>query len=542
MSKQSSTAELHGLSDSDLVDLARSGSESAYGELWNRHAGAAKRLAYSTTKTFDADDIVAEAFTRIYGAIRNGGGPTNGFRPYLFTSVRNVAAGWGRNHKEDASEELEPQRSSPSSEEEALDRLDRSLSAEAFRSLPSRWQEALWYSEIEQMKPRYVAQVLGMSSSATRVLIFRAREGLRQAWVQGHLKRLDEDSPHRWVIERLGAYALGSTSARDTKKIEDHLASCTTCTVVASEADNLGGWLSFAVLPLIVGLKGSALYANEVRIGTTTSPSGPMPKAVTHASPSKVPPSPTPPPHTLPVAPASSMLGVGALIAIKAALTNATKATLVKSAIGVVVVSGVAVGGGAMLGVFSTTEHPQTTISLPTTTAEGASTTQAAQPFTARLSTESTLFLPQLAGTGMPGSIVTISNADATLTTIPVDQNGFWSTGQLTVEQQSGTLTAQVESTPGQVSSIDVDFSLDLPTVTSQLSADGRTRSVIVAGTPGAPIDVLTINNLNDSLAATNLDASGTWSTTFTVDPTVEAQAIVARYGAGDRYGLLATS
>ena len=49
----------------------------------------------------------------------------------------------------------------PATSEEAVDAaLDRSLTTTAFRSLPSRWQEVLWYTEIEQMKPAAVAPLL----------------------------------------------------------------------------------------------------------------------------------------------------------------------------------------------------------------------------------------------------------------------------------------------------------------------------------------------------------------------------------------------
>ena len=81
-------------SDDTLVERARNHDQRAYGELWVRHSAAAHAVARAYS-SLDPDDVVAEAFARILSAIRRGGGPSMGFRPYLLTSVRNVAHEWG---------------------------------------------------------------------------------------------------------------------------------------------------------------------------------------------------------------------------------------------------------------------------------------------------------------------------------------------------------------------------------------------------------------------------------------------------------------
>ncbi|WP_457819833.1 RNA polymerase sigma factor, partial [Staphylococcus aureus] len=65
-------------------------------ELWRQHHGAARRYAASLTRRFDPDDLVSEAFLRIFSAMQNGGGPTGALRPYLFVTIRNIAARWAR--------------------------------------------------------------------------------------------------------------------------------------------------------------------------------------------------------------------------------------------------------------------------------------------------------------------------------------------------------------------------------------------------------------------------------------------------------------
>ena len=91
--------------DDDLVIRSRAGDNEAFAELWRRHSDAGRRYAASVTSAFDADDLVAEAFTRVYRTLRNGYGPVRGFRGYLYTTIRNAAATWGRARQEVAVED-----------------------------------------------------------------------------------------------------------------------------------------------------------------------------------------------------------------------------------------------------------------------------------------------------------------------------------------------------------------------------------------------------------------------------------------------------
>ena len=68
----------------------------SYEELYVEHAPVAQRIALSMVPRDVADDIVAEAFARVLGAIRAGGGPGIAFRAYLLTAVRNTANDWLR--------------------------------------------------------------------------------------------------------------------------------------------------------------------------------------------------------------------------------------------------------------------------------------------------------------------------------------------------------------------------------------------------------------------------------------------------------------
>lgn len=246
--------------DAALIELTRKGDRAAYAELWERHAASGRTVARSYS-SLDPDDLVAESFTKIYSAILAGGGPTGAFRPYLFTTIRNTAAGWGRANHETTLETLESFEDPSTSESATLDALDRSATAQAFRALPTRWQEVLWYSEVENMTPQQIAPLLGMSANSTAALAYRAREGLRQSWIRVHLRNPANAPECQWSIDRLGTYTRGKLRARETTRLEAHLDDCARCTIVAAEAREVGSRLALVLLPLTAGIGGATAYS-----------------------------------------------------------------------------------------------------------------------------------------------------------------------------------------------------------------------------------------------------------------------------------------
>ena len=70
------------------------------------------------------------------------------------------------------------------------------------------------------MKPAEIAPLLGMKATAVAQLTFRAREGLREAWIQAHLRSVADGSDCQWTIEHLGAYSRANISRRDRAKVE----------------------------------------------------------------------------------------------------------------------------------------------------------------------------------------------------------------------------------------------------------------------------------------------------------------------------------
>lgn len=252
-------AAVHTLSDTELISLTRAGDPRAFAELWNRHHAAGRSFARTLCR-FDADDVVAESFARIFRATRAGGGPQAGFRSYLFTSIRNLVAEWARRDRETATLEPELLEDDRFSESSILATIDRDLTVRAFRTLPERWQQALWYSEVEGLTNIRVAELLALKPNAVAQLTRRAKEGLREAWIRAHLATAEPGSEHAWVIDRLAVRARHRLPGRDARRMEAHLDACAACTLVAAEAEQTASRLRVVLLPLLIAGAGAGAF------------------------------------------------------------------------------------------------------------------------------------------------------------------------------------------------------------------------------------------------------------------------------------------
>ena len=259
-------------SDAELIAASRTRDAEAFGALYERHAGAALVVARQhTDSAADADDVVADAFTAVWGALQRGSGPTEAFRAYLFTVVRRVASA-----RRDSGRRTQPTDDvavleagalpEADAAEPALAGLERSLVARAFASLPERWQAVLWHSEVEGLQPAQIAPLLGLTANSAAALAYRAREGLRQAYLQQHLNEpLAEDC--RAVSGKLGAYVRHGLGARDTRAVEAHLDECGRCRALVLELGDVSHGMRGVIAPLVLGLVGMGALGHVLPVG-----------------------------------------------------------------------------------------------------------------------------------------------------------------------------------------------------------------------------------------------------------------------------------
>jgi RNA polymerase sigma factor (sigma-70 family) len=259
-------------SDESLVERTRSGDQRAFAELWRRHYRSGARVARQFTSSLDADDLVSEAYTRIYQRVLAGGGPTGAFRPYLYTTIRNLASTWGAASKHVQVDDIADFEDPDTIDDPAALALDRTLTARAFRSLPDRWQSVLWYTEVEGMDPHEVAPILGMTANGVAALSYRAREGLRKAWLQAHINDATASGECHWTISRIGDHARKGLSSRDSERMAFHLATCAKCSIINEEVDEVGSRLALVMLPLLLGgVVGGALLATFGHAGSAVA-------------------------------------------------------------------------------------------------------------------------------------------------------------------------------------------------------------------------------------------------------------------------------
>jgi RNA polymerase sigma factor (sigma-70 family) len=250
-------------SDEQLIAAVRRGDRDSFAELWQRHSRSGLRVAAQFTSTLEPEDLVAEAYTRIYQAVISGGGPTGAFRPYLYTTIRNLASRTGAAYSDVNVEDIADFEDPDAVADPQSAHLDRTLTVTAFRSLPERWQTVLWYTEIEGMDPQEAAPLLGITANGVAALSYRAREGLRKAWLQAHISDATATGEHQWTIARLGDFARDGLTARDTERVTSHLATCRDCASIDEEVHHVSLNLAFVMLPVLLGgAVGAALLAS----------------------------------------------------------------------------------------------------------------------------------------------------------------------------------------------------------------------------------------------------------------------------------------
>lgn len=257
-------ADLSGKSDAELIAEVRAGKIASYGTLYERHAGAAHNLARQLARSSsEADDFVSEAFAKVLDTLRGGKGPDTAFRAYLLTALRHTAYDKTRKDKRvDLNEDMSDVGGAVGEaltvpfSDTAVAGLERSLAAKAFARLPERWQAVLWHTEIEQQSPAEVAPLLGLTANGVSALAYRAREGLRQAYLQVHLA---ENSAERCraSAEKLGAWTRDGLSKRERTQVENHLDECEKCRGLAAELADINGGLRGIIAPIVLG--GAAL-------------------------------------------------------------------------------------------------------------------------------------------------------------------------------------------------------------------------------------------------------------------------------------------
>ncbi|MDR3068829.1 MAG: sigma-70 family RNA polymerase sigma factor [Cellulomonas sp.] len=269
-------------SDAELLAAVRTGDGEAFGALYDRHAVAALAVARRYTNSdADAEDVVADAFTAVYNALRRGKGPAEAFRAYLFTVVRRVATVHRKHGRRvQATDDVATLEAGAvplaGADAPALAGFESTVVARAFATLPERWQLVLWHTEVEGLAPAQVAPLLGLSANSASALAYRAREGLRQAYLTEHLAG-GLDDRCRPVADKLGAYVRDGLGPRESRKVAAHLDECPRCAALYAELGDVNHGMRAIVAPLVLGIAGLGALDHLLPVGGGLAALGGLP-------------------------------------------------------------------------------------------------------------------------------------------------------------------------------------------------------------------------------------------------------------------------
>ena len=202
----------------------------AYTRTYQEHHS--RLVAYARTLTGDAwlaEDLTAEAHFRVWRRI-SAGHQVDHVPGYLAATIRNLAVDLGHAPKElPQGDQLERLQSAETTTMPVpQDGAYVVMLAGALKQLPHRWIRALWLTEVEDWSLEAVGDDLGTNRNATAVLLHRAREGLRQAFL-----RAQPGAPGAagcadyW--ERMPAHVRGTSSARQDRALRAHADGCSDC-------------------------------------------------------------------------------------------------------------------------------------------------------------------------------------------------------------------------------------------------------------------------------------------------------------------------
>lgn len=240
----------------DAVRAVRAGHIRAYQVLYLRHREDAYRQARHLARAqADIDDLVADAYTRVLDVLRRDSeiGPADdtAFRSYLLATMRHHAYEQSR-----AARRIVPHADIPEGNpgavsadtaspvtDPAIASLDRTLIGAAFRALPERWRTVLWHSAVLGRRPEQIAHLMNLTPNSVAALAYRAREGLRQAYLQHHLTT-PAPARCRPTVNRLAAWVRGGLSTRNTSIVHRHLDRCPTCHRLATELRDIAAGLA----------------------------------------------------------------------------------------------------------------------------------------------------------------------------------------------------------------------------------------------------------------------------------------------------------
>jgi RNA polymerase sigma factor (sigma-70 family) len=176
------------MTDSQLIRDIKDGNIEAYSELVRRYERKIHLFVSQMLKGYRlehmAEDLCQETFYKAYRSLNTFREVEASFSTWLYTIARNSVlselrkAKHGEVYLEDSGQS--PQASTDGLPEHSLLRTEKVMMVrEAINSLPENQRSALILREYDQMDYKEIADILGMTISSVKSLLFRARTSIR---------------------------------------------------------------------------------------------------------------------------------------------------------------------------------------------------------------------------------------------------------------------------------------------------------------------------------------------------------------------------
>ncbi|WP_416962698.1 sigma-70 family RNA polymerase sigma factor [Streptomyces sp. Agncl-13] len=247
------------------------GPTAAYARIYEEQQPRLVAYARSLTRnTWVAEDLVAEAHFRVWRRL-SAGHEIENVPAYLMTTVKHLATAAGSAARETPHDPQTDERagadpvhvqghgSDPAEQVSSTDLLVRVL-----EQLPERWVKALWLAEAEGLPLAAIGPQLGTKQGATAVLLHRAREGMRQAFLREQTGAPDDPACQvHWA--RMPAYVRGGATERQSERLLGHVDACDDCrarlAALMRANDRLPALVAPALLVFVLGGTGKFLLA-----------------------------------------------------------------------------------------------------------------------------------------------------------------------------------------------------------------------------------------------------------------------------------------
>jgi RNA polymerase sigma-70 factor, ECF subfamily len=182
------------LTDADVMLRVKAGDDSAFDYLVQKYRRPIINFMYRMAhNTAAAEDLAQEVFLRVYRSRANYE-PSAKFTTWLYRIATNLGVNYARDTRHERPENVtnldEPDTETgqtldladktPTVEEEILRRERLAAIRTKVEALPERQRMAVLMHKYQQMDYRQIAEVLKLSESATKSLLFRAYETLRE--------------------------------------------------------------------------------------------------------------------------------------------------------------------------------------------------------------------------------------------------------------------------------------------------------------------------------------------------------------------------